>query len=313
MSKRLVHSLLQDLFGIDLSVGTISEAETVLAAALAPAVEQVQAHVRVAPVVFADETGHREKGAMGWMWVAIAGLISVFLARASRSAQVACELLGPGFAGHAGVGPVCRLCVDRSATPPDLLVALAEGVYENQRTQWRSRAHRRRTAGPCAPLVSFLAPGAGWHPEPRQFCLPYAVSERLHGARAAARQRVRRRAHGQYLPPASQTQASALDVCLDTWRGTDQQSVRANPSPLCHLAQGVLRRAVRAWFTVSGTYDDGCRQLQTTGTQSAGIRHAIGTRSLGTGRRVLSDTGRCDLNAYNPGRGSLSRQSPPFW
>lgn len=99
LSKRLVQSLLQDMFDIELSVGVISESEAVLAAALAPAVRQAQEHVREAPVVFADETGHREKGVAGWLWVAIAGVVSVFLARASRSAEVARELLGAAFAG----------------------------------------------------------------------------------------------------------------------------------------------------------------------------------------------------------------------
>jgi transposase len=99
LSKRLVQSLLQDLFGIELSVGAISESEAVLAAALAPAVQQAHDHVRQAPVVFADETGHREKNVAGWLWVAIAGLVSVFLARSSRSAEVARELLGAAFAG----------------------------------------------------------------------------------------------------------------------------------------------------------------------------------------------------------------------
>lgn len=99
LSKRLVQSLLQDMFDIELSVGVISESEAVLADALAPAVRQAQEHVRQAPVVFADETGHREKGAAGWLWVAIAGPVSVFLARPSRSMQVAQELLGINFAG----------------------------------------------------------------------------------------------------------------------------------------------------------------------------------------------------------------------
>lgn len=99
LSKRLVQGLLQDMFGIELSVGAISQSEAVLAAALAPAVQQAHAHVREAPVVFADETGHREKSVAGWLWVAIAGAVSVFLARASRSAEVARELLGAAFAG----------------------------------------------------------------------------------------------------------------------------------------------------------------------------------------------------------------------
>lgn len=99
LSKRLVQSLLQDMFDIELSTGVISESEAVLAAALAPAVRQAQDHVRQAPVVFADETGHREQGVAGWLWVAIAGPVSVFLARTSRSAEVARELLGAAFAG----------------------------------------------------------------------------------------------------------------------------------------------------------------------------------------------------------------------
>ena len=41
-----MQSLLQDVFGIALSVGAISESEAVLAAALAPAVEEAQTHVR---------------------------------------------------------------------------------------------------------------------------------------------------------------------------------------------------------------------------------------------------------------------------
>lgn len=99
LSKRLVQGLMQDLFGIELSVGVISESEAVLAEALAPAVHEAQEHVKNAPVVFADETGHREKNAAGWMWVAIAGMVSVFLARMSRGTEVAQELLGAAFAG----------------------------------------------------------------------------------------------------------------------------------------------------------------------------------------------------------------------
>jgi len=99
LSKRQVQGLLADVFGIDLSVGAISQSEAVLAAALAPVAQEAHAHVRQAPVVHADETGHKEKGDGHWMWVAIAGMVSVFMARASRSAEVARELLGDCFAG----------------------------------------------------------------------------------------------------------------------------------------------------------------------------------------------------------------------
>jgi transposase len=99
LSKRQVQGLLQDVFRIEVSVGTISQSEVQLSAMLAPTVEQAHAYVRQSAVVHADETGHSEKGMGQWMWVAIAGWVSVFMARASRSADCARELLGADFAG----------------------------------------------------------------------------------------------------------------------------------------------------------------------------------------------------------------------
>lgn len=99
LSKRQVQGLLQDVFDIDISVGTISQSEAQLDEMLAPAVAQAHAYVKQSAVVHADETGHHEKGMRQWMWVAIAGWVSVFLARASRSADQARNLLGGDFAG----------------------------------------------------------------------------------------------------------------------------------------------------------------------------------------------------------------------
>jgi transposase len=99
LSKRLTQGLLADLFGIDLSVGAISQAEVELSAALAPIVHEAHAHVQQAAVVHADETGHKERGMRQWMWLVVAGTVSVFLARASRSAQAARDALGADFAG----------------------------------------------------------------------------------------------------------------------------------------------------------------------------------------------------------------------
>lgn len=99
LSKRLTQGLLQDMFQIDVSLGTISQSEAVLSAALESVVQEAHEHVKRSPVVHADETGHKEKGNRQWMWVAIAGMVSVFMARMSRSTEVAKELLGAGFAG----------------------------------------------------------------------------------------------------------------------------------------------------------------------------------------------------------------------
>ncbi len=99
LSKRLVQGLLQDVFRIEVSVGVISQSEAIISAALEDIVQEAHEHIRQAPVVHSDETGHKEKGKKQWMWVAIAGLVSVFMARASRSAEMAKELLGEAFVG----------------------------------------------------------------------------------------------------------------------------------------------------------------------------------------------------------------------
>jgi len=99
LSKRLVQELLHDVCGLKLSVGAISQTEELVSCALECVAEEAKTYVREAPIVHCDETGHKEKGEKQWMWIAIAGLVCVFLARTSRGAVVAKELLGEAFAG----------------------------------------------------------------------------------------------------------------------------------------------------------------------------------------------------------------------
>ncbi len=80
-------------------MGLISQSEELISAALQTIVQEAHAHIQQAAVVHSDETGHKEKGKKKWMWVAIAGMVSVFMARACRSTEIAKELLGSAFAG----------------------------------------------------------------------------------------------------------------------------------------------------------------------------------------------------------------------
>ena len=99
LSKRLVQGLLQDVFHLELSLGAISQSEARLSAALAPLVDEAHHYVQQAAVVHADETSHREKQELQWMWIAIACVVSVFKVQACRSTQAAKALLGEFFAG----------------------------------------------------------------------------------------------------------------------------------------------------------------------------------------------------------------------
>lgn len=99
LSKRQVQGLLSDLFGIELSVGAVSQGEVEIGAALDGIVREAHAHVQQAGVAHADETGHKEGGRRHWMWLVVAGTIAVFLAATARSAQAARTALGERFAG----------------------------------------------------------------------------------------------------------------------------------------------------------------------------------------------------------------------
>lgn len=99
LSKRQTQDVLADLFGIDLSVGAISQGEAEIGDALAGITVEAHAHVQAAAVVHADETGHKECGTRHWMWLVATQCVAVFLAAATRSAQAARMALGMAFAG----------------------------------------------------------------------------------------------------------------------------------------------------------------------------------------------------------------------
>ena len=99
LSKRQVEEVLADLFGTELSLGTVSNTEARVCEALAEPVEEAKAFVQQQPVVHADETGHKVAGKKAWVWVGATTLVSVFLIRCSRGAEVAKELLGKNFGG----------------------------------------------------------------------------------------------------------------------------------------------------------------------------------------------------------------------
>lgn len=99
LSKRQVEEVLQDLLGIQVSLGTVSNTEARVSAALEQPVEEAKAYVREQPVVHADETGHKMAGKKAWMWTAVTVAVSVFLIRFTRATKAAKELLGAAFGG----------------------------------------------------------------------------------------------------------------------------------------------------------------------------------------------------------------------
>ena len=88
---------LEDLFGVPMSVGTISQSEKLTTEVLAKPVEQARDAVEAQAVAHLDETSWRQSGKRAWLWVAVTSVVTVFLVRLSRGGQVARELLGEHF------------------------------------------------------------------------------------------------------------------------------------------------------------------------------------------------------------------------
>jgi len=94
MSKRNVAALLSDVFGTAVSIGSISNIEKRMSRAFQVPVEILKAMVQMAKVVYADETGWKERAKRMYIWVAVASFGAIYLLRNSRAAKIARELLG---------------------------------------------------------------------------------------------------------------------------------------------------------------------------------------------------------------------------
>jgi len=98
ISKRTAVAALGDLFGVQLALGSVSNAEQAMSKALAGPVEDARRHVVHQGTIHADETGWREGRARAWLWIAATPTIAVFLIHAKRGTVAARQLLA-GFAG----------------------------------------------------------------------------------------------------------------------------------------------------------------------------------------------------------------------
>jgi transposase len=99
LSKRTTQRALEDMFGVEMGLGTIVTLEHATVQAVAEPVAQARAYVQRQPAAYLDETGWREGQQRAWLWTAVTEWVTVFVVRASRGGKVAQELLGERFWG----------------------------------------------------------------------------------------------------------------------------------------------------------------------------------------------------------------------
>jgi transposase len=102
LSKRPTPTVLEDLVGVSLGLGTIAKLEQATVRAVAEPVADARAYVPQQPAAYLDETGWREGRQRAWLWTAVTAGVTVFVVRRSRSAAVAHELVGERFGGYWG-------------------------------------------------------------------------------------------------------------------------------------------------------------------------------------------------------------------
>ena len=108
MTRRDVQATLQQLFGVDISVGSVQKAWEETADAVQAPYEELAQALPAEPVINSDETGSRTNGDKRWVWVLCAPWFVFYHIARSRGVEVLVQLLGEAFAGI--------LCSDRCPT-----------------------------------------------------------------------------------------------------------------------------------------------------------------------------------------------------
>jgi transposase len=99
LSRRSIEEIVETIFGVPASLGSIVALEMQTSSALADAYQRIQAEVRSSPVKNIDETGWRERGIRNWLWTAATSTSALFLIHAKRGFAGLQALLGETIEG----------------------------------------------------------------------------------------------------------------------------------------------------------------------------------------------------------------------
>src|SRR4051812_16621636 len=99
LGRRAVEEIVETVFEVPTSLGSIFALEAATSAALAGPYQEAEAAVRDAPVKNTDETGWSEKGQRRWLWGAATATVAFFVIHLRRNFDGLQALLGPTIQG----------------------------------------------------------------------------------------------------------------------------------------------------------------------------------------------------------------------
>ena len=83
LPKRTTQQMMAEVFGVPMSVGTVSQWERAATTVLAAPVEEARTYVHAQKVAHLDETSWRQGAQGAWLWVAVTMWVTVFVVRLS--------------------------------------------------------------------------------------------------------------------------------------------------------------------------------------------------------------------------------------
>jgi transposase len=101
-SKRGIEEFVETVCGVPIALGTVSNLEQEMSAALADAHAEAQKAVQEAEVKNVDETGWKQAGQRRWLWGAATALVACFVIAPTRGAAGLAVLLGKKIKGIIG-------------------------------------------------------------------------------------------------------------------------------------------------------------------------------------------------------------------
>jgi hypothetical protein len=105
MPRRVVEELLEQVLGINISLGSTQKCWEEASQAVAAPCQELEQRLKDEPVLNADETGWRTNGDKRFLWAFVAARYVVYTVAATRGSEVLIRLLGAVFQGI--------LCSDR--------------------------------------------------------------------------------------------------------------------------------------------------------------------------------------------------------
>ena len=133
-SKRGIEEFVETVCGVPIALGTISNLEQEMSAALADAHAEAQQAVQEAETKHVDETGWKQAGKKRWLWGAATKLVACFVIAPTRGAAGLASLLGKKIKGI--------ICSDRWSVYGQLKLGLRQLCWAHLKRDFQKLVDR---------------------------------------------------------------------------------------------------------------------------------------------------------------------------